>query len=171
MCTILLYLLPLQKNKIKPIFNVHRNSENILCEICVRVHGGIYTSSLWFIFRKRALQLVVLLRKMTCNLRHPTHSHHLVPYHCNKRSKLKQHRYGAHKASEDILCEVCVRAPYCGTPKKRAQCRCTGRRVPQNIQESVRTWTLLLSKKKAQRRCKRHRFSDNILWIVCVHVP
>ena len=35
--------------------------------------------SLQVIFRKRAVQLVALLRKETCNLRHPMHFRHPIP--------------------------------------------------------------------------------------------
>ena len=46
------------------------------------IQGGedVYGArSLEFIFHKRALYLVVLLQKETCNLRHPTYVRHPVP--------------------------------------------------------------------------------------------
>jgi len=50
-----------------------------------RVQGGEDASdalSLQVNFRKRALQLVVLLRKETCNSRHPMHFCHPVGAFC-----------------------------------------------------------------------------------------
>ena len=46
-----------------------------------RLQGGVesyYTLSLLVIFRERALYIVALLRKMTCNLKHPMPLHHPV---------------------------------------------------------------------------------------------
>jgi len=68
-------------NNNKSIFPLSSIIIIILSEFVYQIQGGVDSYddlSLQVIFRKRALELVAILRKMTCNLRHPMGLRHPV---------------------------------------------------------------------------------------------